>query len=119
MITLTTKQTVYLRGLAQTLRPQLHLGFEGFTPGTLSALEDLFRGRELVKVRMLKSSEEPPKQVAAAMAEQANANLVGVIGRTFVLYRPNPELKDRIEFPKNAPTAAPARPRLGLRAPEK
>lgn len=96
---LTTKQRAYLRGLGQALRPQLHLGHEGYTPGTLSALEDLFRKRELVKVRILNTADETPKEVAAAMAEEAGADLVGVVGKTFVLYRPNPELKERIELP--------------------
>ena len=39
------------------------------------------------------------KEVAAAMAEEAGAALVGVVGHTFVLFRPNPELKERIELP--------------------
>jgi RNA-binding protein len=98
---LTTKQIAYLRGVAQSLRPQLMLGHEGYTPGTLSALEDLFRGRELVKVRLLRTTGEEPKQVAQAMAGEANATLVGVVGRTFVLYRPNPDLKERIEIPRS------------------
>jgi RNA-binding protein len=96
---LTTKQKTYLRGLAQTLRAQLHLGHEGCTPGTLSALEDLFRGREMVKVRVLKTADEDPKQLAEGMAQASGASLVGVVGGTFVLYRPNADLKERIELP--------------------
>jgi RNA-binding protein len=96
---LTTKQIVYLRGLAQSLRPQVMVGHEGYSEGVQSALEDLFRGRELVKVRLLKTTDEGPKEVAQVMADAANAVLVGVVGRTFVLYRPNPELRERIELP--------------------
>jgi RNA-binding protein len=96
---LSTKQRSYLRGLAQTLRPQLHVGREGYTDGIRSALEDLFRGRELVKVRILNNSEAEPKAVAAALAEAAQADLVGVVGKTFVLYRPNPDLKERVNLP--------------------
>jgi RNA-binding protein len=96
---LSTRQIAYLRGLGQSLRPQLQLGYSGYTAGHLSALEDLFRGRELVKVRILNTSEEQPKEVAARMAEAANAVMVGVVGKTFVLYRPNPDLKERIELP--------------------
>ena len=98
-MTLTTKQKSYLRGLAQALRPQLHVSYEGVTPGVLSALEDLFKRRELVKGRILKSSEDEPKEIAEALAGEARAAVVGVVGQTFVLYRPNPELKDRIELP--------------------
>ena len=102
---LTTTQRAYLRSLAQTLRPQLHLGHEGYTAGTQSALEDLFKRRELVKVRLLNSSEETPKDVADVMGQAARAEVVGVVGKTFVLYRPNPELKDPIELPEAAPPA--------------
>ena len=96
---LTTKQRSYLRGLGQSLSPQLHLGHQGLTEGVQSNLEDLFKRRELVKVRILNTADETPKEVAAAMAEAAHAELVGVVGKTFVLYRPNPELKERIELP--------------------
>lgn len=106
---LTTKQKAYLRSLAQPLRAQLHVGYEGLKPGVLSALEDLFRGRELVKGRVLKTTEETPFEVAGALAEQANACLVAVIGKTFVLYRPNPDLKERIELPAEKRPSAPPR----------
>lgn len=97
---LSTKQIAYLRSLAQSLRPQLMLGHEGYTAGTQAALEDLFRGRELVKVRLLRTTGDEPKEVAEVMANEAKATVVGVVGRTFVLYRPNPDLKERIELPE-------------------
>ena len=96
---LTTKQIAYLRSLAMNLSPQLHIGREGYTPGTLSALEDLLKHRELVKARLLVTAPEEPKVVANQVAEAAGAALVGVVGRTFVLYRPNPDVKRRIELP--------------------
>jgi RNA-binding protein len=92
-----------LRGLAQPLRAQLHVGREGLTPGVHSALEDLFRGRELVKGRLLRSCPETAAGVAAVLAGEAGAALVGVIGNTFVLYRANPELKERIELAPAGP----------------
>lgn len=97
---LTTKQRAYLRGLAQELRAQLHVGHEGYTPGVQRSLEELFVRRELVKVRLLLTTDEDPKEVAVQMAEAANAALVGVVGKTFVLYRPNPDLKEPIELPR-------------------
>lgn len=104
---LTNRQRAYLRGLGQALRPQLRLGHAGHTPAVTAALEELLRSRELVKVRVLKTGAEPAREVADALAAAASAALVGVVGQTFVLYRPNPELKERIELP--AETAAPPR----------
>lgn len=109
---LTTKQKAHLRGLAQTLRPQLHVGHEGLSTGVRSALEDLFKGRELVKGRVLKTTDEKPFEIAQTLANECRAGLVGVIGKTFVLYRPNPDLKERIELPSARPESRPdaARP---------
>jgi RNA-binding protein len=110
-LNLSTKQIAYLRGLGQSLRPQLHLGHEGLTPGTQASLEELFKRRELVKVRILNTADENPKEAAAEMADAARAVLVGVIGKTFVLYRPNPELKERIELPPAGPATEATRSR--------
>jgi RNA-binding protein len=117
---LSTKQRAYLRSLAQSLRPQLHVGHEGYTAGTQSALEDLFKRRELVKVRLLNTTEEAPKEVAEVMGRAARAEVVGVVGKTFVLYRPNPDLKDPIELPEAGPPAR-SRPMSGgtLRRPSR
>jgi len=98
-MTLSTKQVVFLRGLGQSLKPQLHIGREGSTPAMRSALDDLFRRRELVKVRVLKTAGERARDIAAGLAAEVEAVLVGVVGGTFVLYRPNPDLKDRIQLP--------------------
>lgn len=84
--------------MGQALRPALHVGREGHTPATQAALEELFAHRELVKARVLPNASAAAREVAAAMAEEAGAALVGVVGHTFVLYRPNPKLKERIEL---------------------
>ncbi len=97
---LTTKQRAYLRSLGQELRVQLHIGHEGYTEGVQRSLEELFKRRELVKVRVLNTTEEEPKEVAERMAEAARAAVVGVVGKTFVLYRPNPDLKEPIVLPR-------------------
>jgi RNA-binding protein len=84
------------------------VGHGGYTDGNRSALEDLFKRRELVKVRILNTSDELPKELAAMVAEESGALVVGVVGKTFVLYRPNPQLKDRIELPEPGPERATA-----------
>ena len=96
---LTTSQQSHLRGLGQALHPTLNIGRAGYTEGTLQALESLFARPELVKGRVQKTSEADPQEVAATLAADAGAVLVGVVGRTFVLYRANPQLKERIVLP--------------------
>lgn len=103
---LTPRQRAYLSGLAQDLRPQLHLSQAGLTTGVLQALEDLFRGRELVKGRILRSAEGTPRELASGLAAASSAAVVNVVGRTFVLYRPNLTLKQRLSLP-GAPSPLP------------
>lgn len=98
-MTLTPRQIRHLRGLGQRLKPALHVGREGHTPGTQRAVEELLAHAELVKVRVLTNAVVEAREVAGAMATEAAATLVGVVGHTFVIYRPNPELKERIELP--------------------
>jgi RNA-binding protein len=99
---LTTRQQTYLRALGQALHPTLNVGREGCTEGTRGALEALFAHHELVKGRVQKTTESVPREVAAALAADTGAAVVGVVGRTFLLYRPNPELKERIHLPGGA-----------------
>jgi RNA-binding protein len=98
-MSLSTRQQSYLRGLGQALQPTLNIGREGHTEGTRQALEALFARHELVKGRVQKTSEGVPREVAAALAAETGAEVVGVVGRTFLLYRPNPDLKERIALP--------------------
>jgi len=93
---LTRRQQTKLRALGQSLKPSLHIGREGYTPATQSALEELLAHHELVKARVLPNAALPAREVAGLMAEAAGAALVGVVGHTFVLYRANPKLKERI-----------------------
>jgi RNA-binding protein len=98
---LSSRQRRYLRGLAQTLDPTLRIGKEGLTANILKALEELLDHHELIKVRAQKAAEsKAPEEWAAALAEASGAAIVGVVGSTFLLYRPNPKLKDGIDLPE-------------------
>jgi RNA-binding protein len=98
---LTARQYRFLRGLGQSLEPTLRVGKEGLSPGVLRALEELLDHHELIKVRVQKAAEgKTPAEWAAAMAESSGAAIVGVVGFTCLLYRPNPTLKDAIELPE-------------------
>src|SRR3954454_18305542 len=95
---LTQSQKKQLRALGQALQPTLQIGREGVTGSVGAALEPLLKRHELVKGRVLQSSAADPKEAAEALALAADAALVGVVGRTFLLYRPNPERKDPIRL---------------------
>lgn len=95
---LTQAQKKHLRALGQALAPTLQIGRDGITASNAAALEPLLKRHELVKVKVQQSSPTPPAEAAAALAAGADAALVGVVGRTLLLYRPNPERKDPIRL---------------------
>ena len=92
-MTLTGKEKAALRGEAHHLTAVVHVGKEGLTPTLFQSLDDALRTRELVKVQVGKTVETKPRDVANALAMEAVAEVIQVIGRTFTLYRHNPELK--------------------------
>ena len=86
---MTSKQRAYLRGLANKIDPILHAGKGGISDAMIKQADDALTARELIKGRVLESAPETPKELAEAMAEATNSEVVHVIGRTFVLYRRN------------------------------
>ena len=71
----------------------VHIGHAGITPALLQSLDDVLRTRELVKVQVAKGGELSAKEAANDAAQQMGAEVIQVIGRTFTLFRENPELK--------------------------
>lgn len=94
---LTSKQRAYLRGLANDLPAVVHVGKEGGGESLVQSFRDYLSKRELVKATVLKNCELTPREAAEWSAEQLEAEVVQVIGRRFVLYLPNEELKKKGE----------------------
>jgi RNA-binding protein len=94
---LASYQRKVLRGLANPLRPIVHVGEAGVSDQVLRALDEALLAHELVKVRLL--APEDKKATAQAIADKSGAALCGLVGHTVILYRPNPE-DPRIELPE-------------------
>ena len=92
------KDRAALRAEAHHLSAQVHIGHAGLTPALLASLNDVLRTHELVKLQVAKAGELSAKEAARDAAERARAEVIQVIGRTFTLYRENPDLK-RGELP--------------------
>jgi RNA-binding protein len=89
---LTAKQRAHLRGLAHPLKPLLHVGKEGVTDDTVSALAQALSTRELLKVRILETAPASVRESADRLvAGVPDAVLVQTIGRTAVVYRAHPD----------------------------
>ena len=85
---MTTKERAYLKGLAQNITPVLSLGKQSLTPEFTDAVSEALKARELIKVNVLKNCLDDVKEVANTVAERTRSDLVQVIGRKFVLYKP-------------------------------
>ena len=85
--------------LAAKLDPVVHVGKDGATPVVTASAEEAVKARELIKIDVLKNCVYDIREIAETIAERTRATVVTVIGRKIVLYRPNPDKKNRIELP--------------------
>ena len=94
-MTFTSKQRAYLRSLASELSPLFQIGKGGVSPEVTQAVEESFNTRELIKLTVLKNCTEDIQMVASEISERTHSDLINIIGRKIVLYKPfkeNPEI---------------------------
>ena len=96
---MTSKQRSYLKGLAMNLEPVFQIGKSSVTPENVEAISEVFNTRELVKISILKNCLDDPKEVANTVAGRTRSQVVQVIGKKFVLYKPFKE-NPKIILPK-------------------
>ncbi len=84
---MTSKQRAYLRGLANTMEPILHVGKDGVNENMVKQLDDALEARELIKGTVLQNCPLSAREAVDALCEAANAQPVQSIGNRFVIYR--------------------------------
>ena len=84
---ITSKQRAYLRGLANSIDTILMVGKSGMSPEIIKQADDALKARELIKAKVLETSDISPKEAANIIANKVNADVVQVIGTKFILYR--------------------------------
>jgi RNA-binding protein len=92
---MTSKQRAYLKGLAMTMDPIFQIGKSSLTPEITGAVDEALEARELIKIHVLKNCADDGKTLAQMLAERTRSQVVQVIGKMIVLYRPAKEEKDR------------------------
>ncbi len=95
---LTTKQRAYLRSLATNADTIMQIGKGGLTQTLIKTVDDALTARELIKMRVLETVGETPRDMAEELALACGAEVVTVIGSKIVLYRKN-EKKPKIVVP--------------------
>ena len=86
---MTSKQRAYLKSLANSLEPIFQVGKSSLTPEFTEAISEAFNTRELLKIAVLKNCIDDPKEIAAVVAERTHAQVVQVIGKKIILYKPD------------------------------
>lgn len=92
---MTSKQRAYLKSLASNLDPVFHVGKSSLTPEITEAIAECFNNNELIKVAVLKNCMDDPREIAEYVADRTHSEVVQVIGKRFVLYKPfkdNPKI---------------------------
>lgn len=76
-----------LRALGHHLRPVVQIGQQGLSPAVVRAAAEALHRHELIKVKLLESAPLDRHEAARSLAEQCDAELVQVLGRTLLLFK--------------------------------
>ncbi|MGN0157791.1 MAG: ribosome assembly RNA-binding protein YhbY [Brotaphodocola sp.] len=97
---MTSKQRAYLKGLAMTMDPIFQIGKSSVTPELTAAIAEALEARELIKITVLKNCLDDGRSIAEVLAERTHSDVVQVIGKKIVLYKPaKDEAKRKIVLP--------------------
>ena len=97
---MTSKQRAYLKGLAMTMDPIFQIGKSSVTPELTAAIAEALEARELIKITVLKNCLDDGRSIAEVLAERTRSEVVQVIGKKIVLYKPaKDEAKRKIVLP--------------------
>lgn len=90
-----SKHRAFLKGRAMQMDPIFAVGKNSLTPEMIEAVSENIAKHELIKISILKNCDDDPKELAYTLAERTGSELVQLIGRKIVLYKPAKEEKNR------------------------
>jgi RNA-binding protein len=88
---LSGKEKRALRARGQTLDAQFQVGGAELGESVLAAFRDVFRHRDLIKVRLPPRADVDRQPLLDRLAAAVGAEVVGEVGGTALFYRPLPE----------------------------
>lgn len=81
------------------INPIFQVGKSSLTPEFVAAISEAFNTKELIKIAVLKNCFDDPNEIAQVVAERTRSQVVQVIGKKIVLYKPDKK-NPKIELPK-------------------
>ncbi|MBA1444889.1 MAG: ribosome assembly RNA-binding protein YhbY [Chromatiales bacterium] len=92
-MTLSPQQKRELKKLAHHLKPVVIVGQHGLRESVQDEIGIALDSHELIKVKLAGADKADREQLSGAIASRQNADLVQIIGRVAIFYRPNPDKK--------------------------
>ena len=88
---LSGKEKRALRAQGNRTVAEVHVGKSGVTPGLLQNIDNALSTKELVKIKILRTCPLDKTTVANQISTHLKAEIVQILGRTLLVYRPLPE----------------------------
>lgn len=90
---LNSRQRAQLRGMANGLDPIFQIGKAGIGDQLIKQVGEALEARELIKLTVLETSPQRPRECADKVSEATGSDVVQVIGSKFILYKESTEHK--------------------------
>jgi len=87
------KQKRFLRSKAHHLQPIFQIGKGGINSAMIVQIEEALEKRELIKVSLLQNTDEVAEEAAQVLEKEIDREIVQIIGRVIVLYKPSTKEK--------------------------
>ena len=87
---LTSAEKKELRGIAQRLKPHVHVGRQGLTDTVFNEIEMALTKNGLIKLRF-DADRDFIKEASKAIPEKLGCEYIGGVGKTAVFFRDMPE----------------------------
>jgi RNA-binding protein len=101
---LNSKDKAYLKGLGHHIKAFLQIGKDGISEAFISNLEAELEHHELIKIKILDNAPGDKKSFSLPIEKAVNCSVVGLIGKTLLLYKPFKE-EPQIKLPRSASEA--------------
>ena len=100
---LSNAQKKFLRKLGHSLNPVVYIGKEGLSDTVILAVEEALDAHELIKIKLVNTDKISKHEAADRIPDLTRSQLVQLIGKTLLVYRPNKNKKkdEQIRLPKS------------------
>ena len=100
---LSSSQKKYLKKLAHKLSPVVFIGQQGLSEAVMAATDQALNDHELIKVKFNEFKDKTQKRALSdALAQNAAAVKVAMIGHIVTFYRPHPDpQKRKVRLPQD------------------